>query len=180
MRTAHRQRTNRRNKLAEEIRTSWIAPDAGILHWDGKALKIRRGETGNYIAIYLSGVEDKVPSTLLGVPRAPGGTGKEEFEVIKMTLEESMVEGVKVLGLVFDNTLNNTGEWEGVCRYLQFRGVHYCTVLTLSQSCLKVHGGVPLALCISLDPLVLRVNCLVIRELLNVLFLNPESSILKP
>ena len=35
---------------------------------------------------------------------------------------------------------------------------------TLSQSCLKVHGGVPIALCICLDPLVLRINCLVIRE----------------
>ena len=51
---------------------------------------------------------------------------------------------------------------------------------TLSQSCLKVHGGNPIALCIFVDPLVLRISCLVIRELLNALFLNPESSILKP
>ena len=51
---------------------------------------------------------------------------------------------------------------------------------TLSHSCLKVHAGVPIALIIFLDPLVLRINCLVIRELLTVLFLNPESSILKP
>ena len=35
---------------------------------------------------------------------------------------------------------------------------------TLSHSCLKVHGGVPIALNIFLDPLVLRINCLVIRE----------------
>ena len=130
--TAHRQRTSRRNKLAEEIRSSWTAPDAGILHWDGKALKIRRGETGNYIAIYLSGVEDKVPSTLLGVPRAPGGTGKEEFQVIKATLEERMVEGVKVVGLVFDTTLTNTGEWEGVCRYL-CKGLYSTLALMVFQ-----------------------------------------------
>ena len=50
---------------------------------------------------------------------------------------------------------------------------------TLSHGCLKVHGGVPMVLCIFLDPLLLRINCLVIRELLNALFLNPESSILK-
>ena len=50
----------------------------------------------------------------------------------------------------------------------------------LSHSCLKVHAGVPIALIIFLDPLVLRINCLVIRQLLTVLFLNPESSILKP
>ena len=53
-------------------------------------------------------------------------------------------------------------------------------VHTLSHSCLKVHAGVPIVLIIFLDPLVIRVNCLVIRELLTVLFLNPESSILKP
>ena len=46
---------------------------------------------------------------------------------------------------------------------------------TLSYSCLKVHAGVPIALIILLDPLVLRINCLVIRELLN-----PESWILNP
>ena len=46
---------------------------------------------------------------------------------------------------------------------------------TLSHSCLKVHGGVPILLCICLDPLVLRINSLVIREWLNALFLNPKS-----
>ena len=55
-----------------------------------------------------------------------------------------------------------------------------CQFGTLSHSCLKVHAGVPLALFIFLDPLVLRINCLVIRELLTVLFLNPESSIINP
>ena len=60
------------------------------------------------------------------------------------------------------------------------KGVNFCVTDTLSHSCLKVHGGVPIALIIFLDPLVLRINCLVIRELLTVLFLNPESSILKP
>jgi hypothetical protein len=52
--------------------------------------------------------------------------------VIKATLEERMVEGVKVVGLVFDTTLTNTGEWEGVCRYLQFRGVQYCIYVQYS------------------------------------------------
>jgi hypothetical protein len=51
---------------------------------------------------------------------------------------------------------------------------------TLFHSCLKVDAGVPIAVIIFLDPLVVRINCLVIRELLTVLFLNPESSILKP
>ena len=58
--------------------------------------------------------------------------------------------------------------------------VWFSVWVTLSHSCLKVHAGVPIALIISFVPLVLRINCLVIRELLTVLFLNPESSILKP
>ena len=63
------------------------------------------------------------------------------------------------------------------CEELQWLGVsHY----TLSHSCLKVHGGVPIVLCIFFDPLVLRINCLVSRQLFNALFLNHESSILKP
>ena len=32
----------------------------------------------------------------------------------------------------------------------------------LCHSCLKVHGGVQIVLCISWDPLVLRINCLVL------------------
>ena len=43
----------------------------------------------------------------------------------------------------------------------------YCILLhctTLCHSCLKVHGGVPIVLCIFWDPLVRRINCLVIRD----------------
>ena len=53
--------------------------------------------------------------------------------------------------------INQLGPDGGVSRWV----VVGCT---LSQSCLKGHGGVPIALCIFLDPLVLRINCLVIRE----------------
>ena len=58
--------------------------------------------------------------------------------------------------------------------------VEQSTLYTLSHSCLKVHASVPIVFISFSDPLVLRINCLVIRELLNTLFLNPESSILEP
>ena len=45
---------------------------------------------------------------------------------------------------------------------------------TLYHSCLKVHGGVLIELCIFWDPLVLRINCLVIIAWLIALLLNPE------
>ena len=72
----------------------------------------------NFVAIYLSGVEDGEPSHLMGIPPAPGGTGREEFSVLKETLESRMVGPEQVVGLVFDTTLTNTGEWEGVCSLL--------------------------------------------------------------
>ena len=55
----------------------------------------------------------------------------------------------------------------------------YMTILgpsvTLTNGCLKVHGKVPIVLCIFVDPLQPRNNCLVFREYLITLFLNPES-----
>lgn len=85
--TAWRQRTARRKELSNKICGSFNAPDAVFLHWDGKTLKLRRGQSGHFVAIYVSGVKDGVPSQLLGVPQAPGGKGKEEFELIKTVLE---------------------------------------------------------------------------------------------
>ena len=35
---------------------------------------------------------------------------------------------------------------------------------TSYHSCLKVHGGVPIEVCIFWDPLVIRINCMVIRD----------------
>ena len=40
----------------------------------------------------------------------------------------------------------------------------YSALFTLTHECLKVHGGVPIVLCIFVDPLEPRINCLVIRE----------------
>ena len=49
------------------------------------------------------------------------------------------------------------------------------TFLTLTHGRLKVHGGVPIVLCIFVDPLWPRINYLVFKECLIALFLNPES-----
>ena len=116
--TAWRHRTKQRQQLAEEIKNSFCAPDASLLHWDGKSLKLTRGEKKHFIAIYLSGVKDGELSNLLGIPEAPGGTGKEEFEVLKATLESKDIQPRQVVGLMFDTTLSNTGQWEGVCSLL--------------------------------------------------------------
>ena len=89
-----------------------------MLHWDGKSLKLVRGQKKHFIAIYLSGVMDGELTSLLGIPEAPGGKGRQEFEVLKSTMESRNIEPSQVVGLVFDTTLSNTGEWEGVCSLL--------------------------------------------------------------
>ena len=52
------------------------------------------------------------------------------------------------------------------CVTISYQEVHYPANLnkdvTLSHSCLKLHGGFPIVLGVSLDPLVLRIDCLVI------------------
>ena len=48
-------------------------------------------------------------------------------------------------------------------------------LITLTHGCLKVHGGVPIILCILVDPLQARISCLVFREWIIAIFLNPDS-----
>ena len=61
---------------------------------------------------------DGEPSHLLGIPEAKGHTSESEFEVIKATLEERGIRPEQCVGLVFDTTLTNTGEWSGICTRL--------------------------------------------------------------
>ena len=76
-----------------------------------------RKDKGTFVAVYLTGVEEGQPRQLLGIPRAPGGTGLEEFTVIKNTVEEwKQIEKKTIGSIVFDTTLSNTGEFKGVCR----------------------------------------------------------------
>ena len=56
-----------------------------------------------------------------------------------------------------------------------FLEIRYLIWSILTHGCLKVHGGMLIILCIFVDPLKPRINCLAFRECLIVLFLNPES-----
>ena len=92
-----------------------------------------------------------MPGNLLEVPRAQGGTGKEDFTVIKITLEERMVEGVKVVGLVFDTPSPTWARVRG-CAGTSSLGVHitdcgYILNSTVVYSTLlytTLQGGSPL------------------------------------
>ena len=109
--SAWRHRTKNRLDLAASIKQNFKIL---TLHWDGKTLKLRRGVKGNFIAIYVCGVQEGYPKHLLGIPLAPDGSGREEFEVIKAALEEWKIQK-EIVAIMFDTTLSNTGEF-GVCR----------------------------------------------------------------
>ena len=67
----------------------------------------------------MSGVEEGNPHQLLGIPQAPGGKGKEEFIVMRDTVDswKSRFHKKQIGPIVFDDTtLSNSGEYEGVCR----------------------------------------------------------------
>ena len=118
--TAWRKRTESGNVLAVKIKESFVCPELSCLHWDGKTLKMARETKGNFVAIYVTGVEDGQESKLLGIPQAPGGKGAEDFEEIRVVLEDWGIK--KQIGpIVFDTTLANTGEWEGFAGKLIFR-----------------------------------------------------------
>ena len=52
--------------------------------------------------------------------------------------------------------------------------LHVCST-TLTHGCFKVHGGVPIVLCLFVDALWPRINGLVFRECLIALFMISES-----
>jgi hypothetical protein len=74
---------------------------------------------GHFVVVDMTGVEEGQPSQLLGIPMAPGGTGREEFEVIRSSVEAwEQIKKESIGPIVFDTTLANSGEFEGVCSYL--------------------------------------------------------------
>ena len=115
--TAWRKRTENRQVLAATIKETFVCPKLSCLHWDGKTLKMAREIKGNFVAIYVTGVEEGQRSQLLGIPQAPGGKGAEEFQEIRKVLEDWNIKE-EIGPIVFDTTLANTGEWEGVCKNL--------------------------------------------------------------
>ena len=129
--TAWRKRTEGRKKLACNIKKSFSPFNLSGLHWDGKSLKLYRHMKGNFVVVYMTGVEEGQPSQLLGIPMAPGGTGREEFEVIRSSVEAwKQIKKESIGPIVFDTTLANSGEFEGVCRYKYY----YKAILAILRS----------------------------------------------
>ena len=116
--TAWRKGRETRLQKSKQIKNNFKCPDKVVVHWDGKTLKVRGGLESKRVYVYLSGVEEERMRKLLGIPETESGTGADEFEVVKKNLKEWGVKG-QVLGMVFDTTASNTGEYSGACQYLE-------------------------------------------------------------
>ena len=107
-----------RKTLATEIKKTFDPDRQFVLHWDGKTMNLRRGEKSNFVAIYLTTVDGTKKHHLLDIPRVCSGKAKDELDAIQKALNDWGVKKSSTIGLVFDTTSSNTGEWSGVCRLL--------------------------------------------------------------
>lgn len=97
-----------------------------IVHWDGKILPnlTREGSStqnvsqyAERLAIIISGPDLPVEK-LLAIPKISGGTGEIMATEIKETLDNWRVTD-NVVGMSFDTTASNTGQYKGACRLLE-------------------------------------------------------------
>ena len=105
-----------RKSVAEEVKKSFDPRKLWFLHWDGKTCKLRMDEKSNFVAIYVVSVDGSKVQKLLDVPKVVSGKAKDEFQHLIGVLKAWGIKKENIVGLVFDTTASNTGEWSGVCR----------------------------------------------------------------
>ncbi|KAG0716138.1 hypothetical protein GWK47_010338 [Chionoecetes opilio] len=106
--TVHQARIAGREQAAEkivELRNQEI-PERLVLHWDGKLLPSLSGDTGDRIAVLLTGEDDA--EFLLGVPASSDSTGRNVAAVVLKEVDEAGVRD-KIIAFCFDTTASNTG-----------------------------------------------------------------------
>lgn len=121
--TFQRQRSKLREQMANEIREKFLQNDENtkfIIHWDSKMLENFTDDAValprvHRLAIILSS-GDKMK--LLSIPKAAGGTGKDQFDTIKSVIDDWNVKN-RIIGMSFDTTAVNTGSNVGTCLLLR-------------------------------------------------------------
>lgn len=111
-RHGHKQRT----ELASSIRNSFNPNQLWFLHWDGKTCKLRMEERSNFMAVYVTSLDGTRTQKLLDVPKVASGKAEDEFNMLVKVMKDWGIKKEYIVGLVFDTTASNTGEWSGVCR----------------------------------------------------------------
>ena len=114
--SAWRKRHKNRKSVSEEVKKSFDPRKLWFLHWDGKTCKLRMDEKSNFVAIYVVSVDGSKVQKLLDVPKVVSGKAEDEFQHLIGVLKAWGIKKENIVGLVFDTTASNTGEWSGVCR----------------------------------------------------------------
>ena len=109
--TAYRYSVEVHNTIAQKIKSDWVPPGIGLLHWDGKLMETLDGASK----------EERLPVLLSGI----GGTKVLGVSAIQSTNPEPMGKQIavhtvallvewnckdSVCGMVFDTTSTNTGK----------------------------------------------------------------------
>ena len=105
-----------RRTVTESVKKTFNPNRLWFLHWDGKTCKLRMDEKSNFVAIYAVSIDGTKIQKLLDIPKVTSGRAEDEFQVLVGVLDSWGIRKEQILGLVFDTTASNTGEWSGVCR----------------------------------------------------------------
>lgn len=114
--TIKRKRRNARIDYANKIKTSLDKNRPFVVHWDSKIIEdIKGSRKVDRLAVLVSADgEDK----LLGVPKLSYSTGKEEASAVSSLLHKWDLQS-NVIGMSFDTTAANTGQFNGACICLE-------------------------------------------------------------
>ena len=108
--TAYRYSIEVNNTIAQKIKSDWVPPGIGLLHWDGKLMETLDGASKEErLPVLLSGIGG---TKLLGVPAIqstnPEPMGKQiAVHTVALLVEWNCKDSV--CGMVFDTTSTNTG-----------------------------------------------------------------------
>ena len=112
--SAWRTERQKRKEKASLVRQLFVAPKECVLHWDGKRIKVKRGEVSERCVVFISATDGSGFKKLLGAPEVVDGTAASEaFAVIELLTKWGINEEVK--GVVFDTTSSNSGWKTGTC-----------------------------------------------------------------
>ena len=64
--------------MEDEIKSSFVAPEFCVLHWDGKVMEDPHKKWSDRLAILISGTQDYEQGKLLGVPEIVGSAGSSQ------------------------------------------------------------------------------------------------------
>ena len=91
-----------RKEIANDILTSFNAPNNITLHWDGKIVP----DDAERLGVLIAGIPDYKEGKLLGIPVISDGTSKTLADVTHSLAVQWKVT-TSIVGLVFDTTATN-------------------------------------------------------------------------